>query len=343
MHRDALVQVQQPPPVVLLDHLDELVVRGLLVEQAVGRLDGSRWDRDESGQQAGDDEVAGAEQEAGREREERGDDEERSLRAERGDENERREERPQERAGGRERVQPSRDRAGGLDGRDREPDRERRHHPEQDDRRRAQEQHRDEAPHHGSDRRLVEPFDGQIEERLGDERDRRHAERGPEDDEAEQRRVGPAVGDAPAEPVSERERGEDDPDEVRPDDRGRAEVRGEQTRRRDLGRERADAGAEDQGPELEAAPSTLAGHLEPEDALDLAERPCSEEDRGREHDDEDHPEPDARPPLLAMPPLARRAAGAVEPVRALDGLRIERRLVLSGSVVGSTLAMCGFV
>ena len=192
MHGDALVQVEEPPPVVLLDDLDVLVVRGLLVEEALVALHGAGRDRDERGEQRRDDEVPRAEEEAGRDGEQRRDDEEGPLRPDRGDEDERRQERAEERAGGRERVQPPGDGARGLDARDREPDRERRDHPEQDDGRRAEQEHREEAPDHRSRRRLVEPLDGQVEERLGDERDRGHADRGREHDGAEQRRARPA-------------------------------------------------------------------------------------------------------------------------------------------------------
>ena len=84
-----------------------------------------------------------------------------------------------------------------------------------------------------------------------------------------------------AEPVAERKRREDDPDQVRPHDRRGAEVRGEQAGRGDLGRERTDAGAEDERPEREAARPPVLGlrchRLQPEDALDLAERPRSEQ------------------------------------------------------------------
>ena len=225
MHGDALVQVEQPPAVVLLDHLDVLVVRGLLVQQPVLPLDRARRDRDEHYERRRDDEVARTEEEARRDREERSDDEEGSLRPDRRDEDERRQERPEQRAGGRERVEPAGDRPGSRDARDGETDRERRDHAEQDDRRRAQEQHGEEAADDRARRRLVEALDGQVEERLGHERDRGHEDRGGEHDESEERRLRTAVGDAPAEPVAERQRCEDDADEVRPDDRRGAEVR----------------------------------------------------------------------------------------------------------------------
>ena len=61
------------------------------------------------------------------------------------------------------------------------------------------------------------------------------------------------VGHPAAEPVAEREVGEDQPDDVRPDDRRRAEVGREQPRRADLGRQRAGAGEEDDDPEAHSS------------------------------------------------------------------------------------------
>ena len=59
-------------------------------------------------------------------------------------------------------------------------------------------------------------------------------------------RRGMAVGQAAAEPVADGERGEDQPDDVRPHHRRRAVVRGQQPGRADLRRHRADAGEEDE-------------------------------------------------------------------------------------------------
>ena len=63
----------------------------------------------------------------------------------------------------------------------------------------------------------------------------------------------PPVGQTSPEPVPDRQRGEDDPDQVRPDDGRRAEVRGEEPGCGDLGGERADACAEDERAEREAS------------------------------------------------------------------------------------------
>ena len=64
---------------------------------------------------------------------------------------------------------------------------------------------------------------------LRDERRDRDPDRRRQNDQAEQTRLRPPVGEAAAEPVAEREPGEHDPDQVRPDDRRRAEVGREQS------------------------------------------------------------------------------------------------------------------
>jgi hypothetical protein len=58
--------------------------------------------------------------------------------------------------------------------------------------------------------------------------------------------MGVAVGEAPAEPVADREGDEDDADRVRPDDRRGAEVRRQQARRGDLDSEAGGADDEDE-------------------------------------------------------------------------------------------------
>ena len=83
-----------------------------------------------------------------------------------------------------------------------------------------------------------------IQHRPGDERRQRDEYGGDPDDEPQDARLRAAVGELPAQPVAEREVDQDQADDVRPDDRGRAEVGREQTRRRDLGREGGGAGDE---------------------------------------------------------------------------------------------------
>ena len=72
--------------------------------------------------------------------------------------------------------------------------------------------------------------------------------------------------------------------------------------------------------------------LQPEDSLDLAERSRCEQHHSGKGERENEPEPDPGPALLAMPPSTGCAASAVEPVRALDSVGIERwRLLLRRS------------
>ena len=329
---DPLVEVEEPPSVVLLDDLDVLLVRRLLVQQPVPVLDRTGRDDHERREPGRDDEIARPEEEARRACEDRRHDEERPLRPDRGDEDERRQERAEQRSRGRERVETPGDLAGRRDARHGEPDRERRDHAEQDDGRRAEQEHREEAPDDGPCRRLVEPVDRDVEERTGDERDRSHEHRRGEHDVAEERRLGPPVGDPPAEPVADRQRREDDADEVRPHDRRGAEIGGEQPRGGDLGRERSDPGPEDERAEravaaLRAAcrrsgPSRRTG-LEPEDALDLAQRLRGEEHRAGQREQDDDPEPKARPATLAVVPLPCPAPRTVEPICAAHRLGIE--------------------
>ena len=105
-------------------------------------------------------------------------------------------ERPEQAADRRERVEPPRDLAGRRDLDDREADRERRDHPEQDDRRREQQQRPEERADHGARRHLVEPARRDVEDRRRDERDQRDEQRRCEDEPPEQLRRRVAVGDA---------------------------------------------------------------------------------------------------------------------------------------------------
>ena len=274
VHGDAFVEMEQAPAVGALDDADVLVERRLLVDETILGLDRSRRHDEQRREQARHDEEARAEEEARRRGEQRRDDEKRALRPYRGNQHERGQEDAEERTGGRQRVETARDRACRRDRRDGEADRERRDHAEQDDSRRAEEEHGEEAPDDRARRRGVEAVDREVEERLGCEGNHGDAERRGEHDEAEEPRLRPPVREASAEPVAESERPEDDPDQVRPHDRRRAEVRREEPRRGDLRRERADPGTEDERAEREAS-GALPGHvlhLQAEDALDLAQR-----------------------------------------------------------------------
>ena len=142
------------------------------------------------------------------------------------------------------RVQAARHGPGRLDPLQPEPDREGRHHSEQDDRRREQDQNAEERPDRGACRDLVQPLDREVEERPGDERRQGDKDGRGCDDAAEDAGIGSPVGEPAAQPVPQRERRQDEPDHVRPHDRGVAEVRRQQPRRRDLGRERPDPGHE---------------------------------------------------------------------------------------------------
>ena len=251
--------MQESPAVRPLDDTDVLVERRLLVDEPLFRLDRARRNDEEKDEERSHGQVAHAEQEARRRGQQRRDHQECALRADRRDEHERGEEDPEQRPGRREGVEVAGHRSGGRDRGDGEPDGERRHHSEEDDRRRAQQEHGEKAPDHGARRRRVEPFDREVEERLRCEGDHRNAHRGGKHDEAQEPRLRAAVGELASEPVAGRECTEDDPDQVCPDDRRRAEVRGEKPRGGDLGRERADPGAEHERAEREA-PRALAAH-----------------------------------------------------------------------------------
>ena len=211
-----------------LDDLDELVERVLLVQQPGLRFHRTGWKRDESGECGGDDEHTAPEEERGGEREQRCRAEQRPLRSHERDRDQRRHEGAEERAGSGERVEATRHGSRGCDVGDREADREGRDHPERDDGRREQEEDGEERADHGARGGVVEIPDRRVEKRPGDERCDRHPDRRRENDQAEQARLRPPVGEASAEPVAEGERGEHDPDQVRPDDRRRAEVGREQ-------------------------------------------------------------------------------------------------------------------
>ena len=169
-----------------------------------------------------------------------------ALRTDQRDRHQRGQESAQQAADGRDRIEPPGDGPRGLDPLQPEPDREGRHHPEQDDRRSEQDQHAEERADRRTGGHLVEPFDREVEEGPGDERDHGDEHRRRDHQPAEDARVRPAVGEPPAQPVAERERGQDEADHVRPDDRRVAEVRSQQPRSGDFGRERSDPGHEDE-------------------------------------------------------------------------------------------------
>ena len=136
-----------------------------------------------------------------------------------------------------------------LDVGDREADRPGRAGAEQDHRDRDQEEHADQGADEGAGRDLLERVGGDLEERAGGERDQRQQGRRREDRQAEPAQVRVAVAQPPAEPVADRERDQDHPDRVRPDDRRGAEEGRHQPGGRDLGAEAGGADDEDEDEE----------------------------------------------------------------------------------------------
>ena len=120
---------------------------------------------------------APAEPGGGDQREQQREGEEGPLGADERDQDERREHRAEQRADGRDRVEPPGDAAGVLDVGDREPDRPRRAGAEQHDRDRDQEEDGEQRADEGAGLDLVEGVDGEVEEGLGDERDQRQQHR----------------------------------------------------------------------------------------------------------------------------------------------------------------------
>ncbi len=145
VHGVALVQVQVAHQVAmrgraLLDHLDELVARLALVDDAGLRLDEARRQRQQQRQRDRRGEPAPAQQHGAGDGDHGGRAEQGALGAHERDRDEGRHEGAEQAAGGRERE----DAAGGGAGRvhpgHRQPDGERRHHAEQHDRRREEQQ-----------------------------------------------------------------------------------------------------------------------------------------------------------------------------------------------------------
>ncbi len=248
----ALVQLQRALAVGILDHAGVLVLGLRLVDHpaavlGVG-LERADRQRDQHRDRGGRERPAAQRAQAGhrgqryREREyEKG-----AARADERYQEQRREERADERARRRQRVEPPSDRAGLLHRRHRQPDRPGRHRAEQQHRDRHQHEHADERPEEGARRDLVERVDRDVEHRVGDERDDRQEPRRRQREQAQAAHGGVAVGQPAAEPVADRERHEDDPDRVRPDDRRSAEIRGEQAYSGNLGAERARPHHEDE-------------------------------------------------------------------------------------------------
>ncbi len=145
---DPLVQVEAAHSVELGD-VDELVAGLLLVDEPRLGANLARRNGDQGPQRRCDDEPATAEQHCSRERNGDRRDQQRAPSPDRRDQHERGEERPEQAAHRRERVEPPGDGAGVPDVLDTEPHRERRDHAEQDHRRREEREHGEE----GADRR----------------------------------------------------------------------------------------------------------------------------------------------------------------------------------------------
>ena len=143
----------------------------------------------------------------------------------------------EQRAGGRDRVQPPGDAARVLHVGDRQPERVGRAGAEQDHRHGNEEEDADQRADEGPRGDGVERVDRDVEERTGDERHHRQQHGRAHDQQAEAAEVRVTVADPAPEPVADRQRHQHDPDRVRPDDRGGAEERRHQPRGGDLGAE----------------------------------------------------------------------------------------------------------
>ncbi len=237
------VQIEAAHAVDLGD-VDELVAGLLLVDEPGLGPHGSGRNREQGRKDGGDEEPAAAEHGGACKRNDRGRDQQRPLGADNRNQDERGEERPEQAADRRERVEPAGDLARVPHVVDREPHRERGDHPEQDHRRREQHQDGEEGSDRRAGRDLVEALHRHVQKRS--RRKRSYCDEGSsgEDDDAEQTPFGPSVDQSASEPVPERERRKHEPDHVGPNDRGAAVVGREQPRRGDLGRQRAGPRAE---------------------------------------------------------------------------------------------------
>ena len=206
----------------------------------------ARRNGDQGPQRRCDDEPATAEQHCSRKRHGDRRDQQRAPSPDRRNQHERGEERPEQAAHRRERVQPPGDGACVPDVLDAEPHRERRDHAEQDHRRGEEREHGEEGADRRSGGDLVEPLHRDVEERpcrKGNDRDQHSCG---DHDAAEDARARVAVRHLSAQPVADGERGEDEADDVRPDDRRAPVVGREQPGGGDLGGERSGTGEEDE-------------------------------------------------------------------------------------------------
>ncbi len=246
--RLALVQLQHPRAVVAFDHPRVLVRRLRLVQHpaGVGSLDRPHRCEDSQSQRRRQRGKAPAEARRGNQGERAGKDEKGALRPQQRDQQQGRDHRPEERAGGRDRVEPPHHLARVLAVAHSQPHGPGRGGAEQGHRDRDQHQDSEQRAGEAADRDAVEGVDREAEKGPGGEGDGGDQHRGTEDQETEAAQVRVAVGVAAAEPVADRECDQDDADRVRPDDRRGAEVGRQQARRGDLGAEAGGADDEDQ-------------------------------------------------------------------------------------------------
>ena len=250
---DALVETEDTRAVGALQHLDVLVGRLRLVDEARRRLDRLCGDEEERGHPDGEDLPAAAEHERGREDEQGRGAEHRPLRSDERDGDERRDEGADDAPERGEGVEASGDRARLGDVVEGEANGERRDGAQERHRHREQKECGEEGADDGADADRVETLHGEVEDRPRYEREHRDDERGHEHDPPEQAGLGPAVGHLASDPVADREVDEDQPDDVGPDDRRAAEVGREEPRGGDLGRQGSRARGEDDDSEPPAA------------------------------------------------------------------------------------------
>ena len=124
----------------------------------------------------------------------------------------------------------------------------------------------------------LDALDREVEERPRHEGDRGHPCGGRQHDGRQQLRRGAPVRQAAAQPVAHGERGEDQADDVGPDDGRRAVVGGQQAGGADLGRHGADAGEEDEDGERERVYLPDHGASVPERSAGCTAR-CERRDR----------------------------------------------------------------
>ena len=167
MDNHALVQLEIPLAVVVLNDADVLVLRFGLVEaplHVAGRKS------EQSSRHNWSEEPATAHEDARRDGEDDGRADERPLGADERDQHKGAEECPGQAAGGRERIQASRDLSRLGDAVEREAERERRHRPQCRDRDGEEGDRGEERTDDGSDRERVEALHGDLEKRPRGER-----------------------------------------------------------------------------------------------------------------------------------------------------------------------------